>query len=37
MLPTVFAMMVGQYLIKLVIAAIDTPIFYALTRKGRAE
>ena len=37
MLPTVFAMMIGQYLIKLVIAAIDTPIFYALTRKGRAE
>lgn len=37
MLPTVFAMMVGQYLIKLAIAAIDTPIFYALTRKGRAE
>ena len=37
MVPTVFAMMIGQYLIKLVIAAIDTPVFYILTRKGRTE
>lgn len=37
MLPTVFAMMIGQYLIKLIIAAIDTPIFYVLTRRGRTE
>lgn len=32
MLPTLFAMMVGQYLVKFVLAAIDTPIFYLLTR-----
>lgn len=28
-----FAMMVGQYLVKFLIAAADTPIFYLLTRK----
>lgn len=33
MMPQLFAMMVGQYLCKFVLAAIDTPIFYLLTRK----
>ena len=31
------AMMVGQYLCKLVLAALDTPFFYLLTRKHHAE
>lgn len=30
-----FAMMVGQYLVKFVLAAIDTPFFYLLTRKSK--
>lgn len=34
MLPTLFAMMIGQYVCKLVLAALDTPIFYFLTRGG---
>lgn len=34
MLPAFFGLMVGQYLIKVVIAALDTPVFYALTRRG---
>ena len=34
MLPVLLGMMVGQYLIKLAIAAIDTPFFYLLTRKS---
>ena len=33
---TLVAMMVGQYVIKLVIAAVDTPFFYLLTR-GEGE
>lgn len=33
MWPTLFAMMVGQYLLKFILAAIDTPFFYLLTRK----
>ncbi|MGI6221086.1 MAG: queuosine precursor transporter [Coriobacteriales bacterium] len=37
MLPQLFAMMVGQYLCKLVLAVIDTPIFYLFTRRGRAR
>ena len=37
MLPQLFAMMVGQYLCKLVLAAIDTPIFYLLTRRGSSS
>ena len=37
LLPQLFAMMVGQYLCKLVLAVIDTPIFYLLTRRGRAD
>lgn len=32
MLPTLFAMMIGQYVCKLFLAALDTPIFYLLTR-----
>jgi len=35
MRPTLLGMMVGQYLIKFVIAALDTPFFYLLTRKDR--
>lgn len=34
MMPTLFAMMIGQYVCKLILAALDTPIFYALTRHG---
>lgn len=34
MLPTLGAMMVGQYLLKFCLAAIDTPIFYLLTRNS---
>jgi uncharacterized integral membrane protein (TIGR00697 family) len=37
MLPQLGAMMVGQYLCKLVLAALDTPFFYLLTRKHHAE
>jgi hypothetical protein len=37
MLPQLGAMMVGQYLCKLVLAALDTPIFYLLTRKHHAD
>ena len=33
MLPALGAMMVGQYLLKFILAALDTPIFYLLTRK----
>lgn len=33
MLPALGAMMVGQYLLKFCLAAIDTPIFYLLTHK----
>ena len=32
MRPALFAMMIGQYLLKFLIAAIDTPLFYLLTR-----
>ena len=37
MLPQLGAMMVGQYLCKFVLAALDTPVFYLLTRKHHAE
>ena len=37
MLPQLGAMMVGQYLCKFVLAALDTPIFYLLTRKVHAQ
>ena len=33
MLPTLAAMMVGQYACKFLLAALDTPFFYLLTRK----
>ncbi len=36
MWPTLAAMMVGQYLCKFVLAALDTPFFYLLTRKEHA-
>ena len=34
MLPTLLAMMVGQYVCKFILAALDTPVFYFLTRKS---
>lgn len=37
MWPTLGAMCVGQYLTKAVLALIDTPIFYLLTRRGRTQ
>ena len=37
MLGQLGAMMVGQYLCKFVLAALDTPLFYLLTRKHHAE
>ena len=37
MLPTLGAMCVGQYLLKALLALIDTPIFYLLTRKRRVK
>lgn len=36
MLPQLGAMMVGQYLCKFVLAALDTPFFYIMTRKTHA-
>lgn len=33
MLPQLFIMMIGQYLFKFIIAALDTPFFYFFTRK----
>lgn len=35
MWPTLAAMMVGQYVLKFILAALDTPFFYLLTRKSR--
>jgi len=37
LLPQLGAMMVGQYLCKFVLAALDTPIFYLLTRSHHAD
>ncbi len=37
MLPQLGAMIIGQYLCKFVLAALDTPIFYLLTRKHHAS
>ena len=37
MLPQLGAMMVGQYLCKFALAALDTPVFYLLTRKHHAK
>ena len=34
---SMFAMMFGQYLLKFLLAALDTPIFYILTRKSEKE
>lgn len=36
MLPTLAAMMVGQYICKFVLAALDTPFFYAMTHKAHS-
>lgn len=33
MLPALAAMMVGQYILKVCLAAIDTPFFYLMTRR----
>ena len=33
MRPALFSLMLGQYLVKLVLAALDTPFFYLLTRR----
>ncbi|WP_188207739.1 queuosine precursor transporter [Alkalibacillus aidingensis] len=35
--PNIWVMILSQYLVKLAIAIIDTPIFYFLTRKSRNE
>ncbi len=35
MYPTLFGMMVGQYLFKVLLAILDTPIFYLATRRKR--
>ena len=37
LLPQLGAMMVGQYLCKFALAALDTPFFYLLTRKEHVE
>lgn len=37
MVPTLLAMMVGQYVCKFALAALDTPVFLLLTRKGAAR
>lgn len=34
MWPSLFAMMIGQYVLKFILAALDTPFFYLLTRKS---
>lgn len=35
MYPTLFGMMIGQYLFKAILALLDTPIFYLATRRKR--
>ena len=37
MWPTLGAMMIGQYVFKFILAALDTPFFYLLTRKASNE
>lgn len=37
MWPTLGAMMIGQYVFKFILAALDTPFFYLLTRKSSEE
>ena len=34
---TLFAMMIGQYVLKFILAALDTPFFYLLTRERKAD
>ncbi len=36
MWPTLLAMMIGQYVFKFILALLDTPFFYLLTRRGRS-
>ena len=35
--PALLSLMLGQYLVKIALAALDTPVFYLLTRTPRAE
>lgn len=35
MRPALWSMMIGQYLLKFLLAALDTPVFYLLTRKRK--
>ena len=37
MRPALWSMMIGQYFLKFILAALDTPIFYLLTRHRKAE
>lgn len=37
MWPSLFAMMIGQYALKFILAAIDTPFFYLLTRRKEGD
>ena len=37
MWPSLFAMMLGQYALKFILAAIDTPFFYLLTRRKEVD
>lgn len=37
MLPVLGAMCIGQYFLKAILAVLDTPIFYLLTRKAKTE
>ena len=37
MVPVLLGMMVGQYACKFVLAALDTPVFYFLTRKSSSS
>jgi hypothetical protein len=37
MLPTLGAMMIGQYILKFLLACLDTPFFYLMTRKHKSE
>ena len=34
---TLLAMIIGQYLVKFIIAALDTPIFYLLTKNSNKD
>ena len=37
MWPSLFAMMLGQYALKFILAALDTPFFYLLTRRKEGD